>query len=113
MQGLAGHGQRGALQTALGTLAVTSLLSMVSPGYVKLANGLIIQWGSVSVPGDTRPTVNYPVAFTTFGRCRLGSGGERDRRPGNCRIVAATNANFQVCNNDGGSATFWWIAVGK
>jgi hypothetical protein len=112
MQGLLATANVGALQTALGTLAVTAS-SMVSPGYVKLSNGLIIQWGSVSVPGDTRPTVNYPVAFTTFG-VPTGSGGKNATDdPANCRIVAATNANFQVCNNDGGSATFWWIAVGK
>ena len=112
MAGLLATADVATLQTAIGAAAI-SAQSLASPGYMKLSNGLIIQWGQITVAANGRPTTNFPTAFASFA-IAVGSGGPNDTSAsGNCRVVAVTTANFQVCNNSGSSIPFWWIAVGK
>lgn len=39
--------------------------SLGASGYVKFANGLIINWGSISLSNDTTRYATFPLAFTT------------------------------------------------
>jgi hypothetical protein len=95
-----------------GELTVDSS-SLTGNGYLKLSNGLILQWGSVNVAANSTPKVYYPVACTTFS-VAVGSGGHNGTsNPNNCRIVACAVDGFNVCNNDPAAATFFWHAIGK
>lgn len=38
-------------------------LSLQQNGYFKMANGLIIQWGSISITVGTNVTITFPIAF--------------------------------------------------
>jgi hypothetical protein len=95
----------------LGALGI-SASSLGSPGYIKFANNLKIQWGSVSCAGDTNTVVNYPSAFSTFGAGRIRrldlDVGKRQR----ARDRSATASSFTVCNNKESAVPFFWIAIG-
>jgi hypothetical protein len=111
MQGLMAAADLSTLNTAIGALAITDQ-SLGSTGHLTLANGVTLQWGSTYVPGDTRPIVNFPVAFPSWA-VAVGSGGRNATdNPANARVVAVSRTGFQVCNNDGGGVTFWWMAIG-
>lgn len=113
MANLLATADQATLQTNIGSLAVTAQSLVANNGYVKLANGFMLQWGSLTVGGNARPVVNYPVAFASFS-VAVGSGGRNATDgPNNCRIVASATTNFQCCNNDPAAVQFWWIAVGK
>lgn len=43
--------------------SVTGIINKANPGYFKLPNGLMIQWGSTS---STYPNITYPVAYSKF-----------------------------------------------
>lgn len=43
-------------------VSTTGILSKTNPGYFKLPNGLIFQWGFTSSSGN----VTYPIAYSTF-----------------------------------------------
>ena len=47
------------IQTTAGTVSKTS------PGYTKLPNGLIIQWGTTAFNGSGVATFSFPIAFPT------------------------------------------------
>lgn len=113
MQGLLGAADLATLQANIAALAITSETLVANNGHIKLANGLMLQWGSFSAAGDTRPTINYPVAYTSFSIAVCSGGRNGTDGAGNVRVVATTTAGFQVCNDDNSAATAWWIAVGK
>jgi hypothetical protein len=100
-----------AMLATLGALGI-SASSLGSPGYIKFANNLKIQWGSVSCAGDTNTVVNYPSAFSTFG-VPVGSGGSTSTSESdNARVISATASSFTVCNNKESAVPFFWIAIG-
>lgn len=79
-------------------------------GYVKLPNGLIIQWGVAPDPNDSTIVVNFPTAFPTACFTIVGT----NYSSGNNRIVsfkAFNTTNFTV-TNDGSSNGVLWIAIG-
>ena len=93
---------------------VDSLLAQ--NGYVKFANGLILQWGnSVSTATDT--TVTYPVPFTTLFSV-IGV-------PKSSSNLSGSNSNFGIksqgiesfianmYDNGHGYAGFNWFAIGQ
>lgn len=73
--------------------------SLTENGYVKFANGLILQWGT----GDNDKWISFPIAFNNFARvictCTNGAWVWADN-------VGRTGFNFKA---DGVGA---WIAVG-
>lgn len=86
--------------------------SLSSNGYQKLAGGLILQWGSVSVPGGGgTSTISFPIAFPNA--CF-------SIQPGNpASIVKIDNINqntFDIDNNDSmgnpSPGTLYWFAIG-
>lgn len=71
--------------------------SLTSNGYVKFANGLILQWGNASGRGDEDTSTTFPIAF-----------------PYTCFVVLLTTKNFLGYNRliSQRNADFTWSAEG-
>lgn len=91
---------------------VDSLLAQ--NGYVKFANGLILQWGEYTNSGNDR-VITYPIAFSKLYYANVIS-------PDNCETfvygISNTNINYRLCNgynNDcwNGTQTSRLFAVGR
>ena len=91
---------------------VDSLLAQ--NGYVKFANGLILQWGKYTNSGNDR-VITYPIAFSELYYANVIS-------PDNCETfvygISSTNINYRLCNgyNDdrwNGTQTSRLFAVGR
>jgi hypothetical protein len=92
-------------------------LSLTENGYAKLANGLILQWGTVTLAAATT-TIAYPIAFpnailniTATATDNLGGGSE-------CvETGSKTVTNFTSTSiNSAGNATaskICWFAIGR
>lgn len=87
------------------------LLSALSNGYIKLSNGLILQWGSVSVPFGTTLVVTLPVAYpTAILNAQVSHHAALNVAPG---ITWSTLTSVSIQNADGGTATFRWFTIGN
>jgi hypothetical protein len=99
----------------------------VTPGFYKLPNGLILQWGTISMNAAGNKSQTYPVAFSTIvyhlsyslafdsaavaltfnaavGVCVDRNGG----------TLSLTSAVFrQSANPPGATPTLYWFAIGK
>lgn len=87
-------------------------------GYVKFANGLILQWGvyttgtrNVTITLPIATSVTYVVIAVTRTENNYGCSGSQ-----NCQYVShVTNKTFQAGSYDAGNgyAGFWWLSIGK
>lgn len=82
-------------------------------GYMKLPNGLIIQWGVVP---DTRDPKNFPIAFPRKAFILVGSA-KWHSYSSNSSINAniLDNARFTMINGDGydgETSPNYWLAIG-
>jgi hypothetical protein len=111
-RGGTGATEAAAALAALGGLGVTAS-ALTSPGYMKLSNGFIIQWGTGTATGNTTTGVTYPTAFTTFSIPVVSGNssdlGAQDNGPA---VTAATTTGCTVTNAYVSDIPFWWIAVG-
>lgn len=91
---------------------VDSLLAQ--NGYVKFANGLILQWGEYTNSGNDR-VITYPIAFSKVYYANVIS-------PDNCETfvygISNTNIKYRLCNgyNDdrwNGTQTSRLFAIGR
>ncbi len=87
-------------------------------GYVKFANGLILQWGVYTI-GTRNVTITLPIAtsvtYAVIAVARTennyGCSGSQS-----CQYVSnVTNKTFQAGSYDRGNgyAGFWWMSIGK
>ena len=87
-------------------------------GYVKFANGLILQWG-VYTTGKRNVTITLPIAtsvtYAVIAVARttnsIGCTGSQ-----NCQYVSnVTSKTFQAGSYDAGNgyAGFWWLSISK
>lgn len=82
-------------------------------GYMKLPNGLIIQWGLASDNGDPK---NFPIAFPNKALVLVGSakwGAASNETSINAKIL--DNARFTMINGSGydnDTSPNYWIAIG-
>lgn len=92
--------------------------NLAQNGYVKFANGLILQWG-VYTNGKRNVTITLPIAtsvtYAVLAVARtansIGCTGSQ-----NCQYVSnVTNKTFQAGSYDTGNgyAGFWWLSIGK
>lgn len=92
--------------------------NLAQNGYVKFANGLILQWG-VYTTGTHNVTITLPIAtsvtYVVIAVARTennyGCSGSQS-----CQYVSTvTNKTFQAGSYDKGNgyAGFWWVAIGK
>ena len=89
-----------------------SASSVAANGYTKFNNGMIIQWGSkTSTTGSF--SVTFPTAFTSACYSVVAVGGSNTSAASN---VSASKTSF-TCQayygGDNGSATIYWVAIGK
>ena len=82
-------------------------------GYLKLPNGLIIQWGLASDNGDPK---NFPIAFPNKAFILVGSAKWHTYSKNtsiNANIL--DNARFTMINGDdydGEASPNYWLAIG-
>lgn len=88
--------------------------SLNTNGYVKFANGLILQWGAIA--STTRETVvTFPIAFNTvysivatvYANGVLG----RDQQCATIYSVTTTSVKLGLYDND--QQGWYWVAIGK
>lgn len=103
---------------ALVALIITAS-SLISPGYLKLANGFFLMWGTKSVTGGgttTAVTYNTELGITTgigtFSVAGAWGGSTGDVNLNGPYAHTPTVTGFSVYNN-GTATTVSWIAVGK
>ena len=100
-------------QTVAQALASAMPVVKSETGYVKLPNGLIIQWGLASDNGDPK---NFPIAFPNKALILVGSakwGAASKETSINANII--DNARFTMINGNGydnDTSPNYWIAIG-
>ena len=81
-------------------------------GYVKMANGLILQWGVLGSPGRTSTTVTFPIAFPTAclnAQMTLVVANTSDWWTGT--VGAVTKTTLAIYDHMG-SGSIYWFAIG-
>lgn len=85
--------------------------SLAANGYVKFANGLILQWGYNNVPSSKSPTtVTLPISFSTsflFGMASIEWEGEGAYETYH-HIISLSLTNFKI----DWSLPCKWVAIG-
>ena len=92
--------------------------NLAQNGYIKFANGLILQWG-VYTTGTRNVTITLPIAtsvtYAVIAVARTtnsyGCTGSQS-----CQYVSnVSNKTFQAGSHDAsnGYAGFWWLSIGK
>ena len=100
-------------QTIAQALAAAMPAVKSETGYMKLPNGLIIQWGLASDNGDPK---NFPIAFPNKALVLVGSakwGAASNETSINANIL--DNARFTMINGSGydnDTSPNYWIAIG-
>ncbi|GGG81712.1 pyocin knob domain-containing protein [Paenibacillus radicis (ex Gao et al. 2016)] len=86
--------------------------NLVSNGYQKLASGLIIQWGTVSVPNNTSTRVTYPIAYpvniVNVTATIIGGGGVGYT----VALPGVTLAQLEVYQSSGSARQISWMTMG-
>ena len=87
--------------------------SLAQNGYVKFANGLILQWGVITsnLPKDSNVVITYPVAFTTFASGvsqSIGVSSAWNFVQNDCSLTDIT-----VQSQGSVRSKCWWTAIGK
>lgn len=90
---------------------VDSLLAQ--NGYVKFANGLILQWGTnAEASSSSGVTISYPLAFSSavYSVAIVPEGGNQASK---CGVSSITTSNFKYYRVDGSPTGSRWLAIGK
>ena len=102
------------LPASTGNALVDIARSLSTDGYVKMSNGLTLQWGiSGSITGNTAFTITFPTAFSTA--CAFATNiptiaNSVGQMAPIVTAVSTTTATF--FNSTGISNTFRWFAIG-
>ena len=88
-------------------------------GYIRHANGFLIQWGRVSIASDTANTtknvvVNYPIAFT---HAPITQAHPHTSAPTVVQVAAGTSSTdgFTIYHTRTNTTATWvsWVAIGR
>lgn len=97
--------------TSLANSKLSATQSKGGNGYVKFSNGIIIQWGHLSV-GYTNPWVTFPTAFTTTNYFAYATfeniTGHLQNSWGFPSYKSTTGCNFTIESGN----YIGWLAVG-
>lgn len=98
---------------ALGGLGV-SAYSFASPGYIKFTNGLILQWGVLSVNQDSSATATFSPAFTTFALPVVSAVAQTGSNTNsqNTGYVSNSLIDLTIWNADDRTVSVPWFAIG-
>lgn len=95
---------------SIGSVLTTNSINKSANGYVKLGNGIIIQWGYSSVDGG-QITLPAPFTNTNYRICATYMKGSGNLGDGYGHIVTyPTSTTAFYANTEAG--TYQWIAVG-
>ena len=97
------------------SIVTTAGIKKASSGYVKLGNGIIIQWGITStLSAKAEATVTLPIAFTSTNYKVTGSANYSETKYATVGVHTLTTTSFKLLNitNVSSSCPFHWIAVG-
>jgi hypothetical protein len=85
-----------------------------SNGYQKFPSGLIMQWGTVSVPNDGSATVTFPIAFSTsVFNVQLAFNAPLDQfSTGELSFNNVSTTTMQVHNGRNVVSTVNWLSIG-
>ena len=95
---------------------VGSNVSLSSSGYQKLPSGLIIQWGNITVLGNSNASTPFPIAFpnscfTVFATFENKAGDiSADTRIAQVRLFSNTSVTLR--NLSGNASAYVWFAIG-
>lgn len=93
------------------SVVVTNSISKDSKGYVKMGNGIIIQWGTESA-GST-VTVTLPIAFSNTNFKVIATSLATSGSLGALGINTKTTTGFNIYASGGASSVnSQWIAIG-
>lgn len=97
---------------------VTTASSLSDPGYIRLANGLYVMWGSFTAAQNASTTYNYSsisgsISLTTFSIAVVSGGifsfGQQDN---GTHTSSCSTTGFTVVNAIDSPATTFFIAIG-
>lgn len=89
--------------------------SMTANGYQRLPNGLILQWGNVSIGTDTSVTVTFPIAFPTAcvsGFAQIANGNPVSGVGIAGWAVRNLTTTSMLIVSDNQASTHYWLAIG-
>ena len=84
--------------------------NLAQNGYVKFANGFILQWGKASSYGQS---ISFPVAYSSAAWIVLAFCARNSGRQSNGGVTAISVNNFAVSADGDSSYPFYWISCGK
>ena len=98
----------------------TGIGSGSSPGstgnWVRLPNGMLLQWGTMPSQQDSTATVYFPQSFSTTNVSVVVSGGVKNNNnsagENPTTVVAVASSYFQTWTTENVNTTAWWIAMG-
>lgn len=103
------------LPASTGNALVDVGSSLTATGYVKLSNGLIIQWGTTaSIGTDSGLAITYPIAFPTatlnvnitpIRSIALSGQGEST-------VSSVSTTGFTLNNGADTTKPYYWYALG-
>ena len=92
-----------------GSILTTNAINKAQNGYLKLGNGVIIQWGRKEVTASGGQTITLPTAFTN-SNYKVVSENEASDGYGQLGITERKTTNFTF--NPNWAGTYAWIAIG-
>lgn len=102
------------IKTLLGQGAIVAS-KLDATGFVKFANGFIIQWGSSGDDNSAKSIVTYPIAFKqVFISCAIDAFWEGSNTPKYLANSAneSTNTRAVFVGNDQYVGSYYWFAFG-
>lgn len=97
-------------------IVTTEDISKGGSGFVKLGNGIIIQWGNVSISSyDATGTITFPTAFSGTGYSFASAGYRASDGQGSLILNShtASSVKYRIAAGSSNYANiFYWIAIG-
>lgn len=101
------YGVASALANSLLTTVDSKFASVSQLSYVKLGNGLIVQWGFQSSTNDA--TITFPIPFTDqYSFVCMAQPRSNQVMTRNITTSSATNTRFTLS----AASSFTWVAIG-
>jgi hypothetical protein len=96
-----------------GSVSNQTSFSQATPGYTRLPNGMLMQWGTSSVTAGTPLTVTWPKAFSTA--CySVTTGMQSPASNANVAFFTGPSTTTMTLNVNGtGVSTVNWQVIGK
>lgn len=105
----------GGVKSALNGKLANPTFKLSKNGYMKLSNGLTLQWGEVRSSNTREHTVTFPLAYTTLYTVVATYFNESNDNTKEWNIRYENNTGFSIKKNSNEGATTGcnWMAIGK